>query len=310
MMRMNAKEAEQLLINGDPIQLGQLAGAEARKRFGDRITFIVDRNINYTNVCVNECRFCAFFRRKESKDAYLLTFDEILGKVREAVDAGATQVMIQGGLYPDLGLEYYEKMLRLIKENFRITIGRQYGSGGKEVGRILAQKLGIPFYGKEELMKIAKDQPDYEEVRAFYEEQPVNSLLYAIAMEQGENRTGKVPFRKIRELCGSKSCILIGRCGSYIFREDPSCVKIFIYADMEKKIQWIENQENVSARKAKKLIEKVEEERAQFHKFYTGGNWGNVNDYDLCLDAGVTGTQKAADIIMAYLENRGFIKHG
>ena len=87
-------------------------------------------------------------------------------------------------------------------------------------------------------------------------------------------------------------------------------MKIFIYADIDKKIQWIENQEHVSARKAKKIIEKVEEERAQFHKFYTGENWGKVNDYDLCLDAGVTGTQKAADIIMAYLENRGFIKHG
>ena len=99
-------------------------------------------------------------------------------------------------------------------ENFRITIGRQYGSGGKEIGMILSQKLGIPFYGKEELMKIAKDQPDYEEVRAFYEEQPVNSLLYAIAMEQGENRAGEVSFQKIRELCGSHSCILIGRCGS------------------------------------------------------------------------------------------------
>ncbi len=195
-------------------------------------------------------------------------------------------------------------------KDFRITIGRQYGSGGKEVGRILSEKLGIPFYGKEELMKIAKDQPDYEEVRAFYEEQPVNSLLYAIAMGQGENRIGEVPFERIRELCGSRSCILIGRCGSHIFRKDPSCVKIFIYADMDKKIQWIENQEHVSARKAKKIIEKVEEERAQFHKFYTGENWGKVNDYDLCLDAGVTGTQKAADIIMAYLENRGFIKHG
>lgn len=195
-------------------------------------------------------------------------------------------------------------------ENFRITIGRQYGSGGKEVGRILSDRLGIPFYGKEELMRMAKDQPDYEEVRAFYEEQPVNSLLYAIAMGQGENRTGEVPFEQIRRLCGSRSCILIGRCGSYIFREDPSCVKIFIYADMDQKIQWIERQEKVSARKAKKLIEKVEEERAQFHRFYTGKNWGNVNDYDLCLDAGVTGTEKAADIIMAYLENRGFIKHG
>ena len=118
-------------------------------------------------------------------------------------------------------------------KDFRITIGRQYGSGGKEVGRILSEKLGIPFYGKEELMKIAKDQPDYEEVRAFYEEQPVNSLLYAIAMGQGENRIGEVPFERIRELCGSRSCILIGRCGSYIFRKDPSCVKIFIYARSE-----------------------------------------------------------------------------
>ena len=194
-------------------------------------------------------------------------------------------------------------------ENFRITIGRQYGSGGKEIGRILSERLGIPLYDKEELMKIARDQPDYEEVRAFYEEQPVNSLLYAIAMGQGENRTGEVPFERIRRLCGSRSCILIGRCGSYIFRKDPSCVKIFIYADMDKKIQWIENQENVSARRARRLIEKVEEERAQFHRFYTGGSWGNVNDYDLCLDAGVTGTEMAADIIMAYLKNRGFTEH-
>lgn len=194
-------------------------------------------------------------------------------------------------------------------ENFRITIGRQYGSGGKEIGRILSERLGIPLYDKEELMKIARDQPDYEEVRAFYEEQPVNSLLYAIAMGQGENRTGEVPFERIRRLCGSRSCILIGRCGSYIFRKDPSCVKIFIYADMDKKIQWIEKQENVSVRRARRLIEKVEEERAQFHRFYTGGSWGNVNDYDLCLDAGVTGTETAADIIMAYLKNRGFTEH-
>ena len=86
------------------------------------MTFIVDRNINYTNVCVNECRFCAFFRRKESRDAYLLTYDEILEKVRETVEAGGTQVMIQGGLYPDLGLEYYEKMLSLIKSKYDITI--------------------------------------------------------------------------------------------------------------------------------------------------------------------------------------------
>ena len=121
-MRMNAKEAAELLSQGDPIELGRLADAERAKRFDDTVTFIVDRNINYTNVCKNECKFCAFFRRKKHKDAYLLTYDQILDKVQETVDAGGTQLMIQGGLYPDLGLAYYEKMLSLIKSRYDITI--------------------------------------------------------------------------------------------------------------------------------------------------------------------------------------------
>lgn len=107
-----------MLRTGDPIELGAQADAERARRFGNTVTFIVDRNINYTNVCVNECKFCAFFRRQGHKDAYLLDYDTILQKVQETVDAGGTQVMIQGGLYPDLGLAWYEKMLRLIKEKF------------------------------------------------------------------------------------------------------------------------------------------------------------------------------------------------
>ncbi len=122
-MRLSAEQGERMLREGDPIELGTLADAERARRFGNTVTFIVDRNINYTNVCVNECKFCAFFRRQGHRDAYLLTYDEILEKVRETVEAGGTQVMIQGGLYPDLGLAYYEKMLRLIKEKFpSITI--------------------------------------------------------------------------------------------------------------------------------------------------------------------------------------------
>lgn len=123
MSRISKSEGIELLKHGDAIELGRLADAKRRELFGDTVTFIVDRNINYTNVCKNECKFCAFFRRKEHKDAYLLTYDEILTKVEETVAAGGTQVMIQGGLYPDLGLEYYEKMLRLIRDKFpSITI--------------------------------------------------------------------------------------------------------------------------------------------------------------------------------------------
>ena len=121
-MRLTNREALELFEHGDLLDLGKRADAIRKKIFGDVVTFIIDRNINYTNICQNECKFCAFFRRANQRGAYLLTHEEILQKVRETVAAGGTQLMIQGGLHPDLDLSYYEKMLRLIKKNFDITI--------------------------------------------------------------------------------------------------------------------------------------------------------------------------------------------
>lgn len=120
--RLTVKDGTELFKTGDLLELGERANKIRREKFGETITFIIDRNINYTNICKNECKFCAFFRKKNQQGAYLLTFDEILKKVRETVEAGGTQVMIQGGLHPDLPLSYYEEMLRLIKKNFDITI--------------------------------------------------------------------------------------------------------------------------------------------------------------------------------------------
>ena len=119
---MTQGEALELFTDGNLLELGKRADAIRKKKFGDVVTFIIDRNINYTNVCKNECKFCAFFRRANQKGAYLLTHEEILQKVQETVEAGGTQLMIQGGLHPDLPLSYYEDMLRLIKKNFDITI--------------------------------------------------------------------------------------------------------------------------------------------------------------------------------------------
>ena len=122
MARINFDEGVELLTNGDLLELGKTADKIKREKFGDVVTFIIDRNINYTNVCKNECKFCAFWRRKNQTGAYVLSHTEILEKVRETVDAGGTQVMIQGGLHPDLPFSYYEKMLRGIKKNFNVTI--------------------------------------------------------------------------------------------------------------------------------------------------------------------------------------------
>lgn len=190
-----------------------------------------------------------------------------------------------------------------------VTIGRQYGSGGREIGRRLAAKLSVPFYGKEELMEIAKGRPDYQEVRAFYEEQPVDSLLYAIAANQMEGQMGKIPFQRIQSLCQEQSCVLVGRCGSYIFREDKDCVRVFIYAGMKEKIKWLTSREGLSESRASRKIQEIEEERARFHRYYTGERWGAVNQYDLCLDSGVLGAEKTVDVIYMYLEKRGLIKH-
>ncbi|MBQ6006146.1 MAG: dehypoxanthine futalosine cyclase [Selenomonadaceae bacterium] len=121
-MRLTSDEALKLFEGGDLLELGKAADKIRREKFGDVTTFIIDRNINYTNICKNECKFCAFFCRKNQRGAYLLTHEEILQKVRETVEAGGTQLMIQGGLHPDLPLSYYEEMLRLIKKNFNITI--------------------------------------------------------------------------------------------------------------------------------------------------------------------------------------------
>lgn len=85
-----------------------------------------------------------------------------------------------------------------------ITIGRQSGSSGRKVGELLAERLSLPLYGKAELQKIAEGTDDYEEVQAFYEEEPVNSLLYAIAMSQFEQEVGRIPFQRIRELASKR----------------------------------------------------------------------------------------------------------
>ncbi len=121
--RISREEALDILRKTDLLTLGFLAD-EMRKRLhqDNIVTFVVDRNINYTNVCINKCRFCAFYREKDSPDAYILSKDELFRKIEETLEQGGTQILIQGGLHPDLSLEFYTDMLRSIKARFEINI--------------------------------------------------------------------------------------------------------------------------------------------------------------------------------------------
>ena len=119
--RLTDAEAAALLRCGDLTALGQAANA-VRQRLhpGNIVTFVADRNINYTNICVSRCKFCAFWREK--RDGYVLSRDELAGKIRETVEAGGTQILLQGGLHPDLRLDFYTDMLKFIKGNFDIHV--------------------------------------------------------------------------------------------------------------------------------------------------------------------------------------------
>lgn len=112
-----------MLKKGDLLELGERADA-LRKGLhaGGIVTFVVDRNINYTNVCINRCRFCAFYRDPDSPEAYLLNRETIFEKIEETVALGGTQILLQGGLHPDLDLDYYIDLLRSIKSRFNINV--------------------------------------------------------------------------------------------------------------------------------------------------------------------------------------------
>ena len=114
--RLSDEEFLELHDNGDLYQLGFLANAIREKRHPERnVTYVIDRNINYTDICVSACKFCAFFKAPEDKDGYLLTKEELAQKIQETQDLGGTQILLQGGLHPDLKIEYYEDMLRFMK---------------------------------------------------------------------------------------------------------------------------------------------------------------------------------------------------
>lgn len=122
-VRLTPEEAAALLCRADFLALGEAAGKKALSLHpSGRATFQIDRNINYTNICVSKCRFCAFYRTPGAKDGYVLSPEQVAGKVADAVRRGATQVMMQGGLNPDLDLVYYENILRAARGADSVTV--------------------------------------------------------------------------------------------------------------------------------------------------------------------------------------------
>lgn len=185
-----------------------------------------------------------------------------------------------------------------------ITIGREYGSGGHEIGQRLADRYGVPFYDKEALVREAKKRGFYEEMISFYEEKPVNSLLYAIAMNTYSQNIGKAQFELIRSITEHQSYVIIGRCGNYIFREQPDSASVFVHSDIEKRICRVRDVYGVDKKNLRSVIEKTDKQRASFHKFYTDQEWGDARNYHLTINSGVIGIDACIELIGEFIEKK------
>lgn len=185
-----------------------------------------------------------------------------------------------------------------------ITIGREYGSGGHEIGERLANQYQMPFFDKAALVKEAKEKGFYDEIISFYDEKPVNSLLYAIAMNSYSENIGKLQFDLIRSISKNKDFVIIGRCGNYIFKEEKDMVSVFIHADIQKRMQRVREVYGIEEKNLKAYIERIDKQRASFHKFYTDQEWGDARNYHLAINSGEVGIDACTQLISEFIETR------
>lgn len=191
-----------------------------------------------------------------------------------------------------------------------ISIGRQFGSGGHEIGEKLAKKMGLKLYDKELLKLIAKDSGLCEKVLESYDEKPTNSLLYSIVMDvypsvmySGptiDQQIYQATYDTIRRLSAT-SCVIIGRCADYILRDCPELVSVFVHASTDFRAERVMAEYHVTDAKAREMLIRTDKKRASYYNFQSEKKWGMAASYDLCLDSSVLGIERSVDLIMDYI---------
>lgn len=202
-----------------------------------------------------------------------------------------------------------------------ITISRQYGSGGGEIGRQLAEDLGIHCYDKNMLEMSSYESGIKESFFHLADEKAGNKLLYKIV----SNLTPEITtpsfgsdlvsadnlFRfqstVIRKLAAEESCVIIGRCADYVLEGTEGLVRIFLYADMDARVRRVTAKDIYDPKDVKKNIKRVDRERRDYYRYYTGRDWQAVDNYDLMLNTTKLGVEGTLDVLKKYIRTLGFV---
>ena len=204
-----------------------------------------------------------------------------------------------------------------MKHGTIITIGRQCGSGGHEIGRKLAEKLGVPCYDKELLRLAAEHSGLAPENFELYDEVPTNSLLYSLSLGNYGVAMGQydmpihqkiflAQFDTIQKLADKgESCVIIGRCADYALAKRQQVINVFLRADPKARTKrLVEQYADLTEKKAADQMVKTDKRRASYHNFYADTRWGNSESYDLVLDSLKLGIDQTVDLLAAYAELR------
>ncbi|UOO38234.1 cytidylate kinase-like family protein [Oscillospiraceae bacterium CM] len=204
-------------------------------------------------------------------------------------------------------------------EKFILAISREFGSGGRQVGEKLAARLGVEFYDKAIIrLAVEKSGLPYDLVEQSEEHIP-SSLLYNFPAEASydaltvsaffdtpvNDKTFQSEALVLREL-SKNSCVIVGRCADYILKDDPAVIKIYLSATLADRASRAVSEYGFPAEKALEKIRRIDKSRANYYKYYTGQNWGNIHNYDLVINTSTVGISAAVSIILALLEEKGF----
>lgn len=198
-----------------------------------------------------------------------------------------------------------------------ITIGREFGSGGREIGQKLSEVLGIKFYDKELLEHTAKESGLCEEILKHHDEKRTASFLYSLVLEPyNSSYTGSTysdmpidqkvflaQYDTIKKLAEEGSGIFVGRCADYVLSDNEKVLSVFIHAENDFKVKRIMERYELSERKAMDLIVRKNKQRSTFYNYYTSKKWGNAKSYDLCVDSSKFGIDGTVDLIRKAMES-------
>lgn len=200
-----------------------------------------------------------------------------------------------------------------------ITIGRQFGSGGREIGEKLAAKLGIKCYDKEIIKRASKDSGVNETLFENADEKPINSFLYSIVTHgfptysspvhldnmYSNDKIFNIQAETIKKIAEEESAVFIGRCADDILRENDKLVTLFIYGNQEDREKRISEKYNISLKEAKEMIRKIDKSRSSYYEFFANQRWGEMNNYMLCVNSSI-GIDKTVEVIYKYIMELGY----